>query len=719
MTVKYKLVAPAGLRVARRVSRLICRPQFGLAVLALGLLGVIAPRLEAAIGTPVSIGQAANATAGPTLAVTAAAGVPVGETIIVMISMDPGTAPAITSIADTGGNTYSIDANAAGTFTGTTGARVVIASAHVTTALVSGNSITVTFSASTTDKAMSVYHVSGLAVSPLDKTASTTGTAGSPVSSGTTAATTQGNELLIAAFAIQRKNVSISTYTTGWTGLTGGASQSGNAAKALAAEYQIVSATGAYTVSQAYTPSGSADWAGAIVTYKGVALATATTVASSGTPSTYGSGVTFTATVTAGATGTVDFYDGATLLGAGTLNASSPNTATCTTTALQLTTGTHATITAAYLGDGSHAGSTSTAISQTVNAKALSVAGLLAASTVYDGTTVAKLTGTAALLAAETAGTGTTADGKPYTGDVVSISGTAAGTLALKDVGARAVTITGNTLAGAGAVNYTLTQQAGLSQLVTAKALTLTTPAVTSKVYDGTTAATITGSLVGIVSPDDVTLTGTGTFNNASVGTGKAVTSSATLGGVNAGNYTLTQPTGLTGNITAPPQSPDQTFTRAARLTLKILRSVVLAACSSPDGYPLALTGVGTSSQAAVLSLNATYIFYTPATGNDNNDSFSYTVADGHGGSFTGTIHVTVVATTGGQAQQISASGGRVTVQFAGIPGYTYRVLRATDAAFTQDVTTLDTITAPANGLFSYTDLNPPNPTAYYRMQTP
>ena len=177
--------------------------------------------------------------------------------------------------------------------------------------------------------------------------------------------------------------------------------------------------------------------------------------------------------------------------------------------------------------------------------------------------------------------------------------------------------------------------------------------------------------------------------------------------------------TGTVQVSVAPPVAPDQTFTRAARLTLKILKSVVLAACSSPDGYPLALTGVGTSSQGAVLSLNATYIFYTPAAGNDNNDSFSYTVADGHGGSFTGTIHVTVVATTGGQAQQISASGGRVTVQFAGIPGYTYRVLRATDAAFTQDVTTLDTITAPANGLFSYTDLNPPNPTAYYRMQTP
>jgi hypothetical protein len=42
----------------------------------------------------------------------------------------------------------------------------------------------------------------------------------------------------------------------------------------------------------------------------------------------------------------------------------------------------------------------------------------------------------------------------------------------------------------------------------------------------------------------------TGTFASANVGTGISVTSIATLGGAGAGNYSLTQPTGLTGEIT-------------------------------------------------------------------------------------------------------------------------------------------------------------------------
>src|SRR5438034_7468871 len=111
-----------------------------------------------------------------------------------------------------------------------------------------------------------------------------------------------------------------------------------------------------------------------------------------------------------------------------------------------------------------------TGLTQAITAKALTVSGITAASTIYDGTTTAKLGGTAALLTAEAGGAGTTGDGKPYTGDTVTLGGTAAGTLAAKDVGTEAVTITGNTISGLQSGNYTLTQQAGLTQAVTAKA---------------------------------------------------------------------------------------------------------------------------------------------------------------------------------------------------------------------------------------------------------
>ena len=65
----------------------------------------------------------------------------------------------------------------------------------------------------------------------------------------------------------------------------------------------------------------------------------------------------------------------------------------------------------------------------TITAKALTMSGLsVPASKIYNATTVAVVSGTPTLQAAETAGTGTTGDGKPYSGDTVSITGTVTGT---------------------------------------------------------------------------------------------------------------------------------------------------------------------------------------------------------------------------------------------------------------------------------------------------
>ena len=82
--------------------------------------------------------------------------------------------------------------------------------------------------------------------------------------------------------------------------------------------------------------------------------------------------------------------------------------------------------------------------------------------------------------------------------------------------------------------------------------LTLGSAAVTTKPYDSTNTATIIGSLNGVLGSDlgQVSLVGTGTFASATPGTNIAVTAACTLSGTKAANYTLTQPGGLTGNIT-------------------------------------------------------------------------------------------------------------------------------------------------------------------------
>ena len=84
---------------------------------------------------------------------------------------------------------------------------------------------------------------------------------------------------------------------------------------------------------------------------------------------------------------------------------------------------------------------------------------------------------------------------------------------------------------------------------VSPKGLTISSASAVNKVYDGNNSATITGTLSGVINSDDVTLSGTGTFNDNTVGDTKAVTSTSSLGGAKANNYSLTQPTSLTANI--------------------------------------------------------------------------------------------------------------------------------------------------------------------------
>ena len=91
-----------------------------------------------------------------------------------------------------------------------------------------------------------------------------------------------------------------------------------------------------------------------------------------------------------------------------------------------------------------------------------------------------------------------------------------------------------------------------------AKAVLTVTGSITatSRLYDGTTAATVKTSglsLVGVIIGDIITLGSaavTGTFTDKNVGTGKTVqTNGLTISGAAAGNYTLVQPT-IMANIT-------------------------------------------------------------------------------------------------------------------------------------------------------------------------
>jgi hypothetical protein len=178
----------------------------------------------------------------------------------------------------------------------------------------------------------------------------------------------------------------------------------------------------------------------------------------------------------------------------------------------------------------------------------VSVTGITAGNKVYDGTTSATVDTSAAALSGVLAG------------DLVTlVTSGATGAFDTKAVGSgKTVSITGLTLSGASAGNYIITAPTTTAD-ITAATVTVSGITASTRTCDGTVSAslnTAAASLAGVVAGDDVTLVAaaaTGTFATPDVGIGKTVTiSGLTLGGTDASNYTLVQPT-TTADITAAP----------------------------------------------------------------------------------------------------------------------------------------------------------------------
>ncbi|WED66275.1 YDG domain-containing protein [Synoicihabitans lomoniglobus] len=190
-----------------------------------------------------------------------------------------------------------------------------------------------------------------------------------------------------------------------------------------------------------------------------------------------------------------------------------------------------------------------TGLTADIAAKGLTIAGVTAAGKTYDATTTAVLN----------TGSGTVV-GKVGSDDVTADFGSATGAFASKTIGTgKSVTVTGVTLTGTAAGNYTVAQPTGLTADITAAALTITGATAGNKVYDASTTATLGGTptLVGIQGSDSVNLATAntaGVFADKTIGTAKAVTAHGyAISGADAGNYTVAQPTGLTADITAAP----------------------------------------------------------------------------------------------------------------------------------------------------------------------
>ena len=383
-------------------------------------------------------------------------------------------------------------------------------------------------------------------------TSSITGTSGavnvSPASSGplhlavvAPGTANPGTAFNITVTAQDQFNNTVTTYA-GTVHFT-----STDAAAILPANSTLTNGTGTFsvtlntggnqTVTATDTVTSSITGTSGTITVK---TGTSTTASSSANPSLSGSVVIFTATVTpATATGTVNFLDGPSIIGSGTL---SGGTATFSTSSLTL--GNH-TITAVYVGDSSDFGSTSPVLIQNVKANSTTSV----SSSVNPSVFGQSITFTAVV-------TGLPPGGSTPSGNVTFIDGaTALGTGALSGSGVSATaTFTTATLPVGGhsitAVfpgdfTYFTSTSSVVTQTVN---LASTTTAITNSSLNPSTygqSVTFTASVTA-VAPGTGTPTGTVTFKDGgtTIGTG-------TLNGSGIATLTTSSLSAASHSITA------------------------------------------------------------------------------------------------------------------------------------------------------------------------
>ena len=400
---------------------------------------------------------------------------------------------------------------------------------------------------------------------------------------------------------------------------------------------------------------------------------------SSPNPSTVGQSVTFAATVPSGVTGTVQFVDGTTTLGTGTI---AGTTATFTTTTLAA--GTHP-VTAVYSGDANYNPATSVVYNQVVNQQSTTTT---VSSSVNPSAFMQSVTFTATV--APTAGsiqpTGTvqfSVDGTNVGSPVTLNSGTAAFTISTLAVGLHAVTAvyTPNTGSLTGS-NGSISQQVGA----------VSTSTTTLSVAPGSVMYGDTATLTAVVAPSFATGTvsffeGTTLLGTASLdSTGTAVLPISTL---NAGVHNIT------AKYNGDPGVPANT-SNTVQLTV--------TQRTAPGGGPAITVTVNDAARTTTQS-NPPFT-YSAAGQLVNGDTYATAIGGTpsyatSGGTTAGTYSITVTGLTSAN-YSIAFVPGTLTVTAASTT--TTLVASPTSTQYGDPVTLTATVISGATGTVSFYD---------------
>jgi hypothetical protein len=342
---------------------------------------------------------------------------------------------------------------------------------------------------------------------------------------------------------------------------------------------------GAHSITASY--SGDANFTGstsAAVPQTVSAASTTTTLTSSLNPSTFGQQVTLTATVSpsSGPTGTVQFFDGVTPLGTAAVSGGNASL-----TIAALTIGPH-TITASYGGNANFTGSTSSALTQTVNG--VSTATALTASP--DPSVFGQQVTFTATVSPTSGPTGTVQffDGVTPLGTVALSGSSASLSTAALAVGTHFITASYSGDANfTGSTSATVTQTVNVGTVNTTTGLTssLNPSAYGQQVTFTATVSLSSGATGTVTFMDGASTLGTSALN----GSGVATFSTSSL---LVGNHSITAQYGGDGSHGSSTSSP------LSQTVNKVGTTTTLTSSSNPSksGSPVTFTATVSASSA-------------------------------------------------------------------------------------------------------------------------
>ena len=287
------------------------------------------------------------------------------------------------------------------------------------------------------------------------------------------------------------------------------------------------------------------------------------------------------------------------------------------------------------------------------------------------------------------------------------------------------VTVSGLSLGGAQAGNYSLTQPAGLTGNIMPAGSSIL-PGASANPIAHVSPVTFTANMTPSTLSGTVLFLTNGVAFNSQTLSGGTATSAATAvlpRGTNtitvqySGNSNYSPSTNTLSEVVTnnPPTANPAVYYRLAGSPLTIVITNLAINWSDVDGDTLVLTGVGSpSTNGGTVTFDSANIYYTD--GNNVTDRFNYTISDGQGGTNNGIITVLMAQQT---VSGVTVSNGSVILNFTGMPGSNYWVEAATNLTPPVNWIPLSTNAAGANGLWQFTDTQATNFTQrFYRTQS-